>query len=77
MKHYFVEQADYQRWACEEMFRSLDTLSEEQRRQDCGIFFKDIHKTVDHMLIVIRNWHARLSGDFDNVTGYSELLFDD
>jgi uncharacterized damage-inducible protein DinB len=77
MKAYFVEQADYQRWACEELFRSLDTLTEEQRRQDCGLFFKDIHKTVDHMLIVVRNWRARLSGDFDNVTGYSELLFDD
>jgi uncharacterized damage-inducible protein DinB len=77
MKDYFVEQADYQRWACEELFKSLDTLTDEQRKKDCGLFFKNIHKTIDHMLIVVRNWRARLSGDFDNVTGYDVLLFDD
>ena len=77
MKSYFVEQADYQRWACEELFKSLDTLSDEQRKKDCGLFFRNIHKTIDHMLIVVRNWRARLSGDFDNVTGYDVLLFDD
>lgn len=77
MKEYFVEQADYQRWASEELFKSLDTLTEDQRRQDSGLFFRDIHKTVDHILIVTRNWRARLSGDFDNVTGYDVLLFDD
>jgi len=77
MKDYFIEQADYQRWACEELFKSLDTLSDDQRKEDCGLFFKDIHKTVDHMLIVVRNWHARLSGEFDKVTGYDVLLYDD
>ena len=77
MKDYFVEQADYQRWACEELFKSADSLTESQRREDQGLFFKDIHKTVDHTLIVTRNWRARLSGDFDKVTGYDILLYDD
>ncbi len=77
MKDYFVEQADYQRWACAELFRSLDGLSEAQRRQDLGLFFKDIHKTVDHILVVTRNWHARLAGEFDRVTGYDVLLYED
>lgn len=77
MKDYFIEQADYQRWACAELFKSLDTLSDEQRQASIGLFFKDIHRTVDHILIVVRNWRARLSGEFDQVKSYSELLYSD
>lgn len=69
MKDYFIEQADYQRWACAELFKSLDTLSDEQRQASIGLFFKDIHRTVDHILIVVRNWRARLSGEFDDMPG--------
>ena len=69
MKKYFIEQADYQHWASTELFRCLDVLSEEQRNADVGLFFKDIHKTVDHILIVTRNWRARLAGEFDKVLG--------
>lgn len=74
MKEYFVEQADYQRWACAELFRSLDALNDAQRRGDAGLFFGNIHKTVDHILIVTRNWRARLEGAFERVLGYDKLL---
>jgi uncharacterized damage-inducible protein DinB len=77
LKDYFIEQADYQRWACAELFKSLDTLSDEQRQASVGLFFKDIHRTVDHILIVVRNWRARLSGEFDQVKSYNELLYSD
>lgn len=77
MKAYFIEQADYQRWAHEELFKSLDSLSEEQRRAHLGLFFGSIHATVDHILIVTRNWHARLTGEFDRITGYDVVLYDD
>jgi uncharacterized damage-inducible protein DinB len=77
LKNYFIEQADYQRWACQELFKSLDTLSDAQRRSDVGLFFRDIHKTVDHILTVTRNWRARLEGRFDKVTGYDTLLCSD
>ena len=77
VKDYFVEQADYQRWACAELFRALDTLGDDQRRADVGLFFKNIHKTVDHILVVTRNWKARLSGEFEKVTGYDVLLYPD
>ena len=77
MKDYFIEQADYQHWASQELFKSLDTLSEEQRRTDHGLFFRDIHKTVDHILVVTRNWRARLEREFDQVSGYDVLLYED
>ncbi|GMR20088.1 MAG: DinB family protein [Gammaproteobacteria bacterium] len=77
MKTYFVDQAEYQRWANNELFASLDQFSDAQRRQDMGLFFHDIHKTVDHILVVTRNWKARLAGEFDKVTSYDALLHND
>lgn len=77
MKDHFIEQADYQRWASAELFRCLDALSDEQRKANIGLFFHDIHNTVDHILIVTRNWRARFAGEFDKVTGYDELLYRD
>ena len=77
MKDYFIEQARYQAWAMMELFKSLDTLSDEQRRQDQELFFKDIHKTVDHILVCTRNWKYRLLNQADKATGYDVLLYND
>lgn len=77
MKAYFVEQADYQRWASAELFRVLDTLTEEQRRADLGLFFRDIHRTLDHILVVTRNWRARLAGEDGKSIPYDVVLYDD
>lgn len=77
MKAFFVEQADYQRWASAELFRSLDTLTEEQRQADLGLFFRNVHRTVDHILVVTRNWRARLAGEFDKVAPYDVVLFEE
>lgn len=77
MKAYFTEQAAYQAWAMNELFKSLDTLSDEQRRADNGLFFKDIHKTVDHILVCTRNWKYRLQDQADKASGYDVLLYSD
>jgi uncharacterized damage-inducible protein DinB len=77
LKPYFVEQADYQCWANNELFKSLDTLTDHQRRDDSGLFFGGIHKTVDHILVVTRNWKFRLMGEGDKAIPYSELLHED
>jgi uncharacterized damage-inducible protein DinB len=78
MKDYFVEQADYQRWANNELFKSLDDLSDEQRKANIGLCFCDIHKTMDHLLLVTRNWRARFAGEFDKVkAGDDALLYPD
>jgi uncharacterized damage-inducible protein DinB len=76
MKDYFIEQADYQRWASAELFKSLDSLSDEQRQADISLFFRNIHKTVDHILVVTRNWRARLAGEFGKVKSHDASLYD-
>lgn len=62
-KSYYTIQADYQHWANEVMFTSLDHLQPEFIASDQGLFFNSIHHTVDHMLLVSQTWLARLQGD--------------
>lgn len=59
-KKHFVFQADYQHWANEILFDSLDRLEETGRQSPQGLFFSSIHHTVDHMLTVNKLWLGRL-----------------
>ncbi len=62
-KSHFVVQADYQHWANEVMFTSLDYLQPEVIGSDQGLFFNSIHHTVDHLWLVSQSWLARLQGE--------------
>lgn len=44
------------------LFTELDKLSDAQRKQDHALFFRSIHHTVDHLLLVNRVWMGRLTG---------------
>lgn len=59
-KRHFVFQVDYQHWANEILFDSLDRLDEAGRQSAQGLFFGSIHHTVDHMLTVNKLWLRRL-----------------
>jgi uncharacterized damage-inducible protein DinB len=61
-RDYFVDLARYHAWANEVLFAELDKLSDAQRKQDHGLFFRSIHHTVDHLLLVNRVWMGRLTG---------------
>jgi len=61
-RDHFVDLARYHAWANEVLFTELDKLSDAQRRQDHGLFFRSIHHTVDHLLLVNRVWMGRLTG---------------
>lgn len=75
-KKYFVYQADYQHWANDILFASLDHLDEEARTSPQGLFFDSIHKTMNHMLAVNRNWTTRLRGD-GQTAGHGVVLYHD
>ncbi len=61
-KSYYVVQADYQHWANDVLFESLNRLLPEAIGRDEGLFFRSIHHTTDHMLVVSQVWQARLRG---------------
>lgn len=60
LKKHFVYQADYQHWANDVLFASLDVLDDEARRGNQGMVFESLHKTLNHILVVTRNWMSRL-----------------
>ncbi len=62
-KNHFVVQADYQHWANEVLFSSLDHLQADVIGSDQGLFFNSIHHTVDHLLLVSQSWLSRLQGE--------------
>jgi uncharacterized damage-inducible protein DinB len=62
-KMHYVVMADYQHWANEVLFSSLDHLQADVLDSDQGLFFKSIHHTVDHMLLVAQVWLARMQGE--------------
>lgn len=62
-KNYFVIQADYQHWANEVLFTALEHLTPDSLASDQGLYFRSIHHTVDHMLVVSQLWLARLQGE--------------
>lgn len=62
-RNHFLRQADYQLWANQVLFDSLARLQPEALHADAGLYFGTIHRTVDHMLVVLRLWAARLRGE--------------
>lgn len=62
-KAYFIVLADYQHWANEVLFGSLDHLQAEVIGSDQGLYFNSIHHSVDHILLVSQVWQARLRGE--------------
>ncbi len=80
---YLQQMAGYNHRQNQSLYREADLLSEEQRREDRGVFFGSIHRTLCHILTADQIWMSR----FDNwdmpdvrggkspdwITGWAEL----
>ncbi|MDQ2778495.1 MAG: DinB family protein [Pseudomonadota bacterium] len=44
--------ARYHLWATQRLLRSVDALTEADYRRDVGLFFKSVHGTLNHLLLV-------------------------
>jgi len=58
---YVQKMAAYNSWINESIYASAATLSDAQRRQDCGAFFKSIHGTLNHLLWGDQIWMHRFA----------------
>ena len=54
--------ARYNRWQNENLYAAAATLTDAQRREDRGAFFKSIHATLNHLLFGDSIWMSRLEG---------------
>jgi uncharacterized damage-inducible protein DinB len=54
--------AEYNRWMNEKVYAAAARLTDAQRREDRGAFFKSLHGTLDHIVWGDTAWLARLEG---------------
>ena len=75
---YLQRMARHNRWQNDSMYGAAGTLSDAERRQDRGSFFKSIHATLSHILWADQIWMSRISDWEPPGTGIagSTSLFD-
>ncbi len=63
IKPYFITLARYNLWATRKLLREhVATLSDEEYRRDCGVFFKSVHGTLNHLMVGEHLiWHRRFA----------------
>lgn len=73
-KNYFSTLARYHRWAYGRLYERIDELDDADYLADKGLFFKSIHGSMNHMLLVDRLWLARLERDKTGRVNLAEEL---
>ncbi len=66
--------ASYNRWMNERLYAVCAELSDAERHEDRGVFFKSIHGTLNHLLLADKIWLARFTGKQFQVSGLDEEL---
>ncbi|MEP6723973.1 MAG: DinB family protein [Variovorax sp.] len=60
--HYFAGLARYHAWATHRLLdEHLAGLTDDEWYRDCGLFFRSIHRTVNHLLLTDDIWYSRLA----------------
>jgi uncharacterized damage-inducible protein DinB len=68
--------AAYNRWANALIFEHAARLSDEDYRADCGVFFKSVHGTLNHLLVADRIWMQRITGANASPMRLDAILYD-
>ncbi len=76
MQH-FLTMANYNMWANRQYFSLCSKLSEEDYKLDRKVFFRSIHNTLNHILLVDILWMARLKGSEPDIHSLDQILHDD
>lgn len=72
---YVAEMAAYNKWQNSVMFDLCDGIDDTARKQDRGLFFKSIHHTLDHILMVDRALLAYLESETPPPSQYSDMIW--
>ncbi|MBL0954824.1 MAG: DinB family protein [Leptospira sp.] len=74
MKDFFLRNNNYHLWATNLLYQSIEKLSDDDYKEDVGLFFKSIHGTLNHLLVVEKVWFSRLIGEVYLPTSLAEEL---
>jgi uncharacterized damage-inducible protein DinB len=74
VREHLQQLAAYHAWAGTRLFDGLRPLPEHDYRRDCGLFFRSVHGTLNHLLLADRIWYGRFVGEPVTVRGLDEEL---
>lgn len=69
--------ADHNRWMNEKLYAVCAGIPDEARKRDLGAFFRSIHGTLNHLLLVDRLWLGRITGEPFPIRSLDQELYAD
>jgi len=69
--------ARYNRWMNDTLYACCARLTDAQRKEDAGAFFKSMHGTLNHLLLADRVWMGRFTGQPFHVPSLAHELYAD
>jgi len=75
--NHFRQLAAYNRWANARLYAAALDLPEQAYRLHIGVFFGNLHGTLNHLLLTDRLWLKRLSGEGDHPNRLDAILYED
>lgn len=77
IKQHFSTLTQYHCWAFHRLYEYLESVSDTDYRRECGLFFKSIHGTLNHILLADEIWYGRCISQPITVSGLDEELCSD
>jgi uncharacterized damage-inducible protein DinB len=75
--NHFRQLAAYNRWANARLYAAALDLPEQAYRLHIGVFFGNLHGTLNHLLLTDRLWLKRLTGEGDHPDRLDAILYED
>lgn len=69
--------ADHNRWMNEKLYAVCGRITDDARRRDLGAFFRSIHGTFNHLLLVDRLWLGRIRNAPFSIDSLDQELYTD
>ena len=69
--------ADYNRWMNDKLYAVCAEIPDEARKRDLHAFFRSIHGTLNHLLLVDRLWLGRITGTPFPIRSLDQELYAD
>lgn len=68
--------AAYNSWMTEKAYAAAGKMSDTERKEDRGAFFRSVHSTLNHLLFADRVWMSRFTGKPYDVNGMGIDIYD-
>jgi uncharacterized damage-inducible protein DinB len=69
--------ADHGRWMNRKLYEVCAGIPDAERKRDLGAYFRSIHGTLNHLLLVDRLWLGRITGKEFRIRSLDQELYAD